>query len=169
MLHDLSRFTKTENNGYFCVYYPKHPRARVNGYVYLHRLVMENRLGRHLASHEIVHHKDGNRKNNADGNLELTTRKGHTHFHRGRLMPKHCPICRKSFQPAMSKSKYCSSECQHKAQRRTTWPSKSKLSGLLKKQTLQQIALHFGVSGGAVAKWCVQYDIQRPGRGRGRK
>ncbi|MBN1250158.1 MAG: HNH endonuclease [Anaerolineae bacterium] len=36
-----------------------------------HRVVMENKLGRALRPGEIVHHKDGNKLNNAPGNLEL--------------------------------------------------------------------------------------------------
>jgi len=36
-----------------------------------HRLVMARSLGRPLLCHETVHHKDGNRQNNASSNLEL--------------------------------------------------------------------------------------------------
>jgi HNH endonuclease len=36
-----------------------------------HRQVMETHLGRKLATHETVHHKDGNRANNKLSNLEL--------------------------------------------------------------------------------------------------
>ena len=40
-------------------------------FVFEHRQVMEQALGRKLASHESIHHKDGNRANNSIGNLEL--------------------------------------------------------------------------------------------------
>ncbi len=49
-----------------------HPMADTKGYILEHRLVVAKRLGRHLQSWEIVHHKDGIRDHNADTNLELT-------------------------------------------------------------------------------------------------
>ena len=45
-------------------------------WVQQHRLVMERRLGRKLARTEHVHHKDGDRANNALENLELWVTKG---------------------------------------------------------------------------------------------
>lgn len=46
-----------------------------------HRVVMENELGRRLREDEIVHHRDENKKNNAPGNLELTTHEDHSREH----------------------------------------------------------------------------------------
>lgn len=51
------------------------------GRVLEHRLVMERLLGRLLEAHEVVHHKDGNKLNNAPENLELNTRKTHPPAH----------------------------------------------------------------------------------------
>ena len=39
--------------------------------VYIHREVMEQKLGRKLKSGEVVHHKDENKRNNDPDNLEL--------------------------------------------------------------------------------------------------
>jgi len=37
---------------------PEHPNATKNGYVLMHRIVMENHLGRILNKDEVVHHLD---------------------------------------------------------------------------------------------------------------
>lgn len=42
-----------------------------------HRVVAAEMLGRSLASGEIVHHKDGNKKNNAPENLQVMTQREH--------------------------------------------------------------------------------------------
>jgi hypothetical protein len=47
-------------------------QKRVNGKPILeHRLVMSNILGRKLARSETVHHRNGNKRDNAESNLEL--------------------------------------------------------------------------------------------------
>lgn len=51
-----------------------------------HRVVMERKLGRALGPHELVHHRDRKHRNNALGNLELTTRKDHINEHRAEMM-----------------------------------------------------------------------------------
>lgn len=62
-------------DGYVRVWIPTdHPMAEMrtsNGYVFEHRLVMAEMLGRPLQKGETVHHKDGNRAHNAPENLQL--------------------------------------------------------------------------------------------------
>jgi len=58
------------SDGYIKVAKPKdHPcKSR---YVFLHRLIIEKKIGRYLEQTEVIHHKDGNKQNNAEENLEL--------------------------------------------------------------------------------------------------
>ena len=76
--HPYWKGGRRNDSGYIAIYQPNHPHAQSHGYVLEHRLVMERKLGRYLESYEIVHHIDGNKKNNNDENLFLTTRKIHT-------------------------------------------------------------------------------------------
>lgn len=59
------------HNGYITRYEPGNPNAIKNGYVYQHRQVMADYIGRSLRDGENVHHKNGNKADNAIENLEL--------------------------------------------------------------------------------------------------
>jgi len=55
---------------------------KVNGKkVDVHRHLMETIIGRPLQPNEVVHHKDGNKLNNAPENLMIMTRSEHTKLH----------------------------------------------------------------------------------------
>ena len=58
-----------------------HPAADSKGYVRLHRLIMENHLGRTLEPDELVHHINGNKLDNRVENLELITKASHVSLH----------------------------------------------------------------------------------------
>lgn len=46
-----------------------------------HRIVAERMLGRKLRSNEVVHHKNGNKKDNRECNLVVMTRSQHSKLH----------------------------------------------------------------------------------------
>lgn len=78
-----------------------HPNATKNNYVLMHRIVMENHIGRPLNKNEVVHHIDGNKFNNDISNLALMKRSEHSKEHgnlRGHKAVKlKCPNCGKIF------------------------------------------------------------------------
>lgn len=66
----------------------KYKAIKVNGVKYdEHRYIMEQYLGRKLRKDEVVHHKDGNKRNNDIENLVLMSRSEHSREHQlGRKM-----------------------------------------------------------------------------------
>ena len=80
---------------------PNHPKATKNGYVLLHRVIMENAIGRLLTDDEEVHHIDKNGHNNDITNLQLLSSHEHRNLHAKDRKRKYitliCPICGKQF------------------------------------------------------------------------
>ena len=70
-----------ENNGYLYALCPQHPKAIKTGYVYLHRVIVENFYGRLLKDDEVVHHADLNKKNNNITNLVIMPADVHSKLH----------------------------------------------------------------------------------------
>lgn len=63
---------------------PYYTMAHINDYAFKHRVIMAQYLGRNLLETEIVHHIDGDRQNNAIGNLMLFASHGeHRRYHLG--------------------------------------------------------------------------------------
>jgi hypothetical protein len=85
-------FTPTRKGAspYAYVFRPDHPNANVRGYVFEHRWVMAEHLGRAIEPYEIVHHVDGNTLNNAVSNLEVRLRGGRHQPHGPLSVCPHC-------------------------------------------------------------------------------
>jgi hypothetical protein len=64
--------------GYVRVFEPEHPRAMKGGWVFEHRHVMEQHLGRQLARDEHVHHINGQKDDNRLENLVVLGHSEHS-------------------------------------------------------------------------------------------
>jgi hypothetical protein len=79
---DLSKLkTSLIAKGRIGVYLPDHPGANNRGYVLRSRIVIENKIGRILSRNEHVHHKNRNKLDDSEENLELTNSSIHAKEH----------------------------------------------------------------------------------------
>src|SRR3990167_4979851 len=80
-----------EPRGYVLIKMPGHPMADLRGYVYEHRLVAMETLGRPLRTDEHVHHRNGDKADNRPENIEVLTRQAHGLKH-GNPMKRRLPM-----------------------------------------------------------------------------
>ena len=78
--------------GYWYVFHPEHLNSTPRGWLFEHRYVMSEKIGRPLKKDEVVHHKDGDKLNNKIENLELRKNGGRRKYHG---VPIFCPHCSK--------------------------------------------------------------------------
>lgn len=72
---------KLSKKGYILILKKGYKGTDINGYIFEHRYVMEQFLGRHLNKDEVVHHINENKTDNRIENLKLMTNSEHTIFH----------------------------------------------------------------------------------------
>ena len=90
---------KIMNNGYVYVRIPDHPKATSTGYVYEHRAVVENHIGRLLTDDEVVHHVNHDKTDNRIENLKIADKNSHARLHGSErhdasfVVQLKCPIC----------------------------------------------------------------------------
>ena len=72
---------KYTNQGYVLVLDKEDPKSDTNGYIFEHRKIMSEKIGRTLDDDEVVHHINGIKDDNRIENLELLTKGEHTTLH----------------------------------------------------------------------------------------
>ena len=92
-----------KGGGYrYCRTEPPHPKRNAKGLYPLHRVIVENKIGRELLPSEDVHHIDGNKSNDAPENLAPIVRSRHKAIHgrerRARPVLLACGACSTGFE-----------------------------------------------------------------------
>jgi DNA-binding CsgD family transcriptional regulator len=96
---------KPPRRDYKRIYVPDHPHAKQSGTVLEHRLVMEAHLGRYLLPTEVVHHEDGDVRNNDLGNLRLFgSQTEHMRYHLSQQRLAQAQVARPESNPPVSGS-----------------------------------------------------------------
>lgn len=155
---------------YLAVQNPNHPKARNDGYVYIHQLQAEKKLGRILKNGECVHHINENKyDNDLDNLMVFKTKADHTAFHQGceiyldddnvwvaKLHKNRiCSVCNtniKDYHADMCISCYAK-------KRSSRIPSKDILLDLILKYPMTKIGEMYNVSDNAVRRWCRRYNL----------
>jgi len=174
-----------EYNGLPVINYGKYEAVKIewhhlsdkNGYVYVHRLVAEEMLGRPLENKESVHHIDKDKKNNRKENLMIFKTHGdHAAFHRGgtpvlsgdvwecirkgRTVRK-CVCCGKDISKRATYCRNCADMLIHKPHIKSKEDADVLQQYIDSGMSKEAIGRIYGVSGKAVAKWIAKWGISK--------
>lgn len=77
--HHHFKYGRIKNyHGYIMIYDPRHPFSNKQGYIFEHRIIMENKLNRYLLPNEDIHHINEIRDDNRIENLLVLTHGQHS-------------------------------------------------------------------------------------------
>jgi hypothetical protein len=118
-------------SGYLYAVVKEHPKANEHGYVLLHRVIMENEIGRILNDDEVVHHINFDVQDNRPENLIVLSKSDHNNLHAKLKYPRGpemvelvCRCCGATFtrlarvvkrDQKLHKNVYCSKTCGAKS------------------------------------------------------
>lgn len=165
---------------YVYIYDSSHHLADYRGRVIQHRKVAQEMLGRELFEGEVVHHIDGDKRNNDPTNLIVfKTQNDHIRWHQielqdpsrlvlhedgafsviekgknGKMKP--CNIC-----GIKTWNKFCSIECETEGSKIIDKPDKETLVKLIIDNGFSAVGRMFNVSDNAVRFWCKKYGLPR--------
>ncbi len=112
----------SHTDGYIYLKKPNHPNSGKNGYVFEHRFIMSEHLGRPLSDKEVVHHINERKGDNRIENLKVLKNGAHTSYHNNKRqtdnsLTKNCQRCNEKYSTYNEKSKWCSYQCKNLGER----------------------------------------------------
>lgn len=156
-------------NGYKIIKIENYPRSKsvcYDNWYYEHIVLCEEELGRSLNDDEVVHHLDGNPRNNRLNNLVVISSSAHNKIHawmnRNSIMPvqekvPECKICGITLQK--HQDIFCSRECLNEDKSINKIDEKKLLELMKSDMSMLEIAKIYNVSDNAIRKWCKKYKI----------